>query len=351
MMRARDPQLTESLSRCYSRHSHDKLTLRTPVESEMNKRIVLWSPLDDYLAGILGALSEIDYVRVNSEAELAGELPAADALVLPGVLYSASVAKLIRERANRLDWIQLTTAGFDGIILHGVPASIVVTNAGKVHGPLIAEHALTLLTAATRRLPLFLAHQSNNQWNRKIALPLTTLEDAAVAVLGFGSIGREIAKRLKAFGARVIAIDRTIWSDELADEFLASSQLHDALSKADALVVAASLTPESKGLIDGAAINSLRRGSILVNVGRGAIVDTMAVANALNEGRLAGAALDVTDPEPLPSDHPLWSCPNAIITPHVSPFGSPAVRRRYSELLRDNITRFLAGEQLAHRVA
>lgn len=317
----------------------------------MKPLILLWSPLDDYLAELLGSLDAIEYRRVNSEAELAEALPSADALVLLGVLYSASVAKLIRERASRLRWIQLTTAGFDGITFHGVPASVVVTNAGKIHGPLVAEHAVMLLCALMRRLPLFFAHQLEHRWERKISLPLSTLEDAEVAVLGFGSIGREVARRLKSFGSKITAIDRTTWADELADHFLSSEHLHHALARADALVIAASLTPESKGMINASALGSIKHGSVLVNVGRGAIVDTLALAGSLKSGHLTGAALDVADPEPLPKDHPIWSCSNAIITPHVSPFGSPAVRRRYSALLMDNISRFLAQKELAHRVA
>lgn len=317
----------------------------------MSKRILLWSPLDDYVPDLLGSLEDIDFCRVNSEAELEELLPSADALVLLGMLYNAEVAKLVRERANRLRWIQLTTAGYDGVSFHGVPSSVVVTNAGHIHGPLIAEHAVTLLTALVRRLPCFAEPQSRHTWDRRISLPLTTLEDATVAILGYGGIGREIARRLKSFGATVVAIARAERTDDFADRIVSSRSFHSVLGEADALVVACSLTAETTGMVNAAAIAAFKPGGVLVNIARGGVIDTAAIVEALHSGHLHGAGLDVTAPEPLPNDHPLWSCPNLIITPHVAAFGSAAVRRRFAELLGDNIARFQNGQELEHQVA
>ena len=316
----------------------------------MSARILLWSPLDDYLGDLLAALDGVDYRRVRSEAELAEALPGAEAMVMLGHFYTASVAELIRARADRMRWIQLTTAGYDGISFHGVPEPITVTNAGHSHAPMVAEHAVTLLTALTRRLHSFAEPQARHVFDRAIPLPPTTLEDATVAILGDGGIGRETARRVKAFGAHVVAIARSARTDEFADEVVASSDLHAVLAHADALVVASALTAETKGMIDTAAFAALKARAVLVNIARGGIVDTMAMVAALNSGHLAGAGLDVTDPEPPPTDHPLWSCPNLIVTPHVSGLGSPAVRRRIADLVRDNVGRFLTGQALLHRV-
>lgn len=316
----------------------------------MSKRILLWSPLDHYVANLLGSLEHVNFLRVNSQAELKEVLPSADAMVLLGTLYDAEVAKLVRERASRLRWIQLTTAGYDGVSFHGVPPSVVVTNAGHIHGPLIAEHAVTLLTALVRRLPCFAEPQSRHTWDRGISLPLTTLEDATVAVLGYGGIGREIARRLKSFGSTVVAIARGERTDDFADRIVSSRSFHSVLGDADALVVACSLTEETMGMVNAAAMAAFKPGGVLVNIARGGVVDTMAVVEALRSGHLYGAGLDVTAPEPLPSDHPLWSCPNLIITPHVAAFGSAAVRRRFAELLSGNIARFQNGQELEHQV-
>jgi phosphoglycerate dehydrogenase-like enzyme len=317
----------------------------------MKPHILLWSPLDDYLADLLGASPAIRFTRIRSAADLAQKLPDADAIVMLGHFYTADVAALVRQQGRGLRWIQLTTAGYDGFTFHGVPESVAVTNAGHSHGPMVAEHAVMLLAALTRRLHLYAEPQSRHVFDRNIALPLATLEDSTVAVLGYGGIGRETARRAKAFGARVVAIARSARDDEFADAIVPSSRLHTVLAEADSLIVTAALTEETKGIIDARALQAMRPGGVLVNIARGSIVDTAALIEALNSGHLSGAGLDVSDPEPPPPDHPLWSCPNLIVTPHVSGMGSPAVRRRIGALVMDNVGCFIAGETLSHRVA
>jgi phosphoglycerate dehydrogenase-like enzyme len=156
---------------------------------------------------------------------------------------------------------------------------------------------------------------------------------------------------VKSFGARVIAVARTARPDDVADRVVASADLHAALAQADALVITAALTEETRGMVGAAALAALKAGAVLVNIARGAIVDTDALIAALRSGHLVAAGLDVTDPEPPPVDHPLWDCPNLIVTPHISGLGSPAVQRRIGDVVRANLGRFLAGERLAHIVA
>jgi phosphoglycerate dehydrogenase-like enzyme len=316
----------------------------------MPPRILLWSPLDDYLADQLCAAPAIGFGRVRSTAELAEALPDADGIVMLGHFYTADVAALVREKGRRLRWIQLTTAGYDGFTFHGVPATITITNAGHSHAPMVAEHAVMLLAALTRRLHLFTEPQTRHAFDRGVALPLVTLEDSTVAILGYGGIGRETARRVNAFGARVVAVARSARQDEFADAIVPAHELHAVLAQADSLVVTAALTEETKGMVDAHALAAMKPGGLLVNIARGAIVDTAALVEALMSGRLAGAGLDVTDPEPPPPGHPLWSCPNLIVTPHVSGMGSPAVRRRIGALVMDNLARFVAREDLRHRV-
>jgi len=317
----------------------------------MAPHILLWSPLDDYLADRLVALPGIRFGRVRSEAELAAALPDADGIVMLGHFYTAGTAALVRQAGRRLRWIQLTTAGYDGITFYGVPDTVVVTNAGHSHAPMVAEHAVTLLAALTRRLHLYAEPQARHVFDRGIPLPPATLEDSTVAILGYGGVGRETARRVKAFGARVVAIARTARADDLANAVVASSDLHAVLGQADSLVVTAALTPQTRGMVDRAALAAMKPGGLLVNIARGAIVETGALVAALDSGHLAGAGLDVTDPEPPPADDPLWRCPNLIVTPHVSGLGSAAVRRRIAALVQDNVGRFVAGEALRHRVA
>ena len=317
----------------------------------MKPHILLWSPRAEYLADLLcrrtGDPFHLHQIRGTTGRSPAGRRWHRHA----GHLYTADFAALVREKGRRLRWIQLTTAGYDGITFHGVPETVAVTNAGHSHGPIVAEHAIMLLAALTRRLHLFAEHQSRHVFDNAIALPLATLEDFTVAILGYGGIGRETARRAKAFGARVIAIARSAREDEFADAIVASSQLHAVLAEADSLVVTAALTAETKGMIDAGALAAMKPNGVLVNIARGPIVDTAAVIEALNSGHLSGAGLDVTDPEPPPPDHPLWSCPNLIVTPHVAALGSAAVRRRIGALMLENIRLFIAGQALRHLVA
>lgn len=317
----------------------------------MKPCILLWSPLDDYLAELLTARADIEFRRIRSATDLAAQLPAADGIVMLGHLYTAEAAAIVRDKATRLRWIQLTTAGYDGFTFHGVPGGVSVTNAGHSHSPMVAEHAIAMLAALTRRFHLYAQPQSRHVFDRNIAQPLATLEDSTVAILGYGGIGRETARRAKAFGARVVAIARTARTDEFADEIVASADLHRVLATADSLIVTAALTAETSGMIDAAAFAAMKPGGLLVNIARGGIVDTAALVDALNTGHLAGAGLDVTDPEPPPPDHPLWNCPNLLVTPHVSGMGSPAVKRRIAGIVSANLDRFLAGAPLQHIVA
>ncbi|MBN8875672.1 MAG: D-2-hydroxyacid dehydrogenase, partial [Rhodospirillales bacterium] len=266
--------------------------------------IALWSPHDDYLADLLRGLEDVRFTRLHSADDLAATLPTLDALVMLGHFYTAPVADLIRGQGERLRWIQLTTAGYDGISFHGVPAHVRVTNAGRSHAPMVAEHAVTLLTALVRRLPAFAAPQARHTFDRDIGLPLATLEDATVAILGYGAIGRETARRVAAFGPRVIGIARSARTDDIAAAVRPAAALHEVLAEADALVVTAALTAETRGMVDAAALRAMKPHGVLVNVARGAIVDSAALVAALRDGHLAGAGLDLTDPEPPPPDDP-----------------------------------------------
>ena len=318
----------------------------------MNECILLWAPLDrDYLPGRVGEFPDVRMPIVESIDNLPRLLAGADAIVMLGHFYTAQAAAVIRQHGRKLRWIQLTTAGYDSVITHGVPPGVVVTNAGHSHGPMVAEHAVMLLLALIRRLPAFARRQAAHEFDRAIALKLTTLEGATVAVIGLGGIGRETARRARAFGAHLLGVSRSGRPEQLVDEVFPAAGLHAALARADAVVVAAALTEATHGLIDAAAIAAMKPGAVLVNIARGAIVRTAPLMAALHSGQLSGAGLDVTDPEPLPPDHPLWDCPNLIITPHVSGIGSVPVRRRIGDVVMENLRRLRAGEALTHVVA
>ena len=173
---------------------------------------------------------------------------------------------------------------------------------------------------------------------------------STVAVIGFGPIGREIGRLLRAFGAHVVAVTRRGRPDPQADEVQPVTNLPAVLARADAIVIAASYDESTHHLIGAREFALCKPNAVLVNIARGGIVDPRALESALRDGRIAGAGIDVTDPEPLPADDPLWDAPNLIITPHYAGACGPLAGERLADLISANLRRFMKGETLQHVV-
>jgi phosphoglycerate dehydrogenase-like enzyme len=278
------------------------------------------------------------------------ELTSADALLCPDHFYSASIAGAVRNAAPQLRWIQLFTAGYDHAKQHGVPPHVTLCNAGQAYAPAVATHAIALLLAVQRRIPTVLVHQNDHAWERGFTTRLTTPGSSIVVVIGFGSIGREIGRLLRAFGARVIAVTRRGLPDPNADETVPATGLPAVLPRADAIVIAAAYDDSTHHLIGEHAFSVCKKTAVLVNIARGGIVDSRTLEKALRAGTIAGAAIDVTDPEPLPKDHSLWDAPNLIITPHCAGACGPIAGERLADLACENLDRFMAGTPLQHVV-
>ncbi|HEX3466531.1 MAG TPA: D-2-hydroxyacid dehydrogenase [Candidatus Elarobacter sp.] len=293
----------------------------------------------------------VDAVAASDAEALHTELADADALWVWPAFYDPALVEALTRSMPRLRWLQVLTMGYDPLVAHGVPAGLVVTNAGDAYAPTVAEHAVTTLAALVRRLPEMLANAAASKWDQSVAGRIGTLNDATIAVLGFGNIGKEIAVRLRAFGARVVAVTRSGRADPLAHESVTADRLHDVLGRVDAVIVAVPLDGATRHMIDASALAALRPHALLVNIARGGIVDTAALRDALAAGRLAGAALDVTDPEPLPAEDPLWTMPNVIVTPHVAGYGGDTPARRVLALLDRNLRHFLAAEPLEAQIS
>jgi phosphoglycerate dehydrogenase-like enzyme len=225
-----------------------------------------------------------------------------------------------------------------------------VCNAGEAYGPAVATHAIALLLALHRRIPAVLADQARHAWERGFVPLLTIPSLSTIVVIGFGPIGREIGRVSRALGARVVAVTRHGRPDAGADEVVAASELLRVLPRADAVMIAASYDESTHHLINARTLGLCKKSLILVNIARGAIVDTRTLNTALRDGSIAGAGLDVTDPEPLPPDNPLWDAPNLIITPHCSGACGPAAGDRLADLACDNLDRFIADTPLKHIV-
>lgn len=256
-------------------------------------------------------------------------------------------------RLTRLRWVATLAAGPDLVLGAGFGADVVVTGGVGLHDQPVSEHALALILALVRELPAAAQAQARHEWSRALGGPrplhpqgrVTTLLGARVLIWGFGSIGQTLARLLAALGAQVTGVARSA-GERGGFPVLAQDELDAALAATDVLVMVLPSTPETDGALSAARLARLPAHALIVNVGRGSTVAEDALVAALHEGRLAGAALDVTRVEPLPAESPLWDAPNVVITPHGAggrPVGSAA-------LIEDNLRRLLAGEELRNLV-
>jgi phosphoglycerate dehydrogenase-like enzyme len=257
------------------------------------------------------------------------------------------------EAAPKRKWLQTIGAGVDDIISPAiVERGLIVTNNSGVHASNIAEHVLGMMLAFARRLPFQIRGQINHEWRDESGREYVfELGGQTLLLVGVGNIGTAIGARAKCFGMRVIGVRRrpSRESTPSIDEQFGVDQLKEQLPRADHVVIAMPLTSRSRRLFDGATIAAMKPGAYLYNIGRGPIIDPVALVDHLQSGHLAGAGLDVTDPEPLPPDSPLWDMENVIITSHTSG-GTPKYWDRAFGILHENIRRFVADEPLQNVV-
>lgn len=222
------------------------------------------------------------------------------------------------KRNRNLGWVQLSSAGTDGYTKEGVlPVDTVLTNATGAYGLAISEHMVGMVLSLLKKFPKYLENQRQHLW--KDEGMVRSVYGSRVLIVGLGDIGMEFAVRMKAFGSYIVGIRRTIHEKpDCVDELYTMDALKEELGKADIVASCLPGTEATRGLFGSAMLHSMKRGAVFLNVGRGTAVDTDALAEALREGYLLGAGVDVTEPEPLPPESPLWDCENVIITPHVS---------------------------------
>ena len=270
----------------------------------------------------------------------------ARATVILGCAPTGMVAK-----AGRLRWLQTWSAGVDPYLKEGVlREGAMLTSAVGAYGQAVSEHMFATLLALCKRLHQYRDAQNRNSWT-----PLgevKTLAGATVLVAGAGDIGSSFARLVKGMGAHTVGLRRSPERGaEGIDEMHPLSALDEWLPKADVVALVLPHSPETDRLMDGPRIGRMKRDAILLNAGRGSAVDCGALAQALEEGHLWGAGLDVTAPEPLPGDHPLWRAERCLITPHVAGGDHlPAIRERLVDIALDNLRRYLAGEPLRNRM-
>jgi phosphoglycerate dehydrogenase-like enzyme len=249
------------------------------------------------------------------------------------------VRAILDASAATLRWIHITNAGHDGLDAAGVPAGIGVSASAGANAQALAEHVMAFLLAFTRRTPEFANATQAHTWEAARKPSMTSIEGQTLAIVGLGHAGRALAKFARAAGMRIIAVRHEPLHDSLVDEVYALSDLHAALGKADFIALTVALTPQTQQLFGRAEFAACKPTAYLVNVARGALLDQVALAEALHAGTIAGAGLDVTEPEPLPSNDPLWDAPNLIITPHGAGSTSPMTVRRMGEYAVENLAK------------
>lgn len=255
-------------------------------------------------------------------------------------------------RAVRLRWLCSDFAGVEKYLPDEVwPApDCLLSNGSGAYGPAIAEHVVMVLLMLLRRMPEYQAALARREW--PYLAPIRSIMGSRIVLLGTGDIGSNAARRLKALGARVTGVCRSGRSNEPAfDRVEPIGALDGLLPGADALVMALPATAETEGILTRERLALLPARAYVVNVGRGGAIDQDALMEALRAGRLAGAALDVMTPEPLPAGHPLWDCPNVVLTPHVSGNMSLALTCELDvEMFCRDLERYATGKPPAHLV-
>jgi len=288
-------------------------------------------------------------VLVNSSAEMAKA--AVDADVVVGLTSLGGICEPeVLNPAKQLRWVFSLSAGVERCV--AVPSlkdrDLLVTNLRAIEGATIAEHSIAMALALARGFDTFMEAQSKARWSRQDAATarMQTLNGKTMLVVGLGGIGGEVAERAHGIGMKVVA---TRSSGRTGPDYVSYVGLPDELFKlakdADVIVNTAPLTSATTGLFDAKFFANMKPTAFFINVARGKAVVTNDLVAALNEGRIAGAGLDVTEPEPLPPEHPLWKAPNLIITPHVSS-GSDLPREQRWTFIRENMRRYVAGEKV-----
>jgi phosphoglycerate dehydrogenase-like enzyme len=326
------------------------------VRSSASTSVQVRPPLT-YLAGELTSQEEAELRAVAPNVRVFANLTREEALAHAAEADGADARFLSAEfiaKAPKLVWAQAMGVGVDRW-MHLEPLvkndRIQLANLRGSSGPAIAEHAFAMLLALTRDLRLHLENQREGRWARDgSGVRPIALAGRTMLVVGLGGIGSEVAERAHGFGMRVIATRRSdapspSWIEHVGKP----GELLAMLPEADVVAICVPLTPETEHLFDAKAFAAMKKESYLVNVARGKIVDTQALLAALESKHLAGACLDVTDPEPLPPAHPLWKLRNIVITPHVSSDAELTDDRQWAAF-KENFRRFGAGEPLLNVV-
>ncbi len=297
--------------------------------------------IDDYLNRVRGYLYDHEFVVCEDKGCIKREIRDADAMVCwkitPSVFFCA----------EKLKWIQFGSAGIDHTVFPELVASdVVLTTMSGIHAAPVAEHVLALMLALSRKLDLAMKLQIEHSYDRdEIAWTAGEMRGKTLGIIGLGKIGCEIARLASAFGMRVIGSKRTVTDVAHVEKVYPPEGLREILPQADYLALVVPLTADTAAIIGHQELGMMKDGARIINVARGAMIDHEALGEALRNGKLAGAALDVFPAEPLPADSPVYDFPNTILTPHTGSSGR-LYGARAAEVFRRNLDAFLGGTEM-----
>ena len=294
---------------------------------------------DHHLTQIQSTSEDVDLIIPDSGDNALDVMPEID-------IIFGGMSRDMFKRAERLKWVQTWGAGVDGMMYaEFVHSEVILTSAKGTVGVHLSEHAMALLLGLTRGIARAIR---TADWNERMPIRHASWEliDKTMGIVGLGGTGCDVAIRAHAFGMKILAVDpEDVDVPDCVEACWKMDRFYDLLSASDIVVVCCPLTEETRGLFDRMAFEKMQNHALLISVTRGKIVDEASLLEALETGQIAGAGLDVTPQEPLPSDHPLWHMPNVIITPHTAG-GSPNRQDRIVNLFCENLRRFLKGEDM-----
>jgi D-2-hydroxyacid dehydrogenase (NADP+) len=311
-----------------------------------NHRLDLWSAPAWFSDRLIAGFPQVKVITLANKDTVTQEVSDAEIALTTSIRPEQFIA------AQKLRWIHSPSAAVHQFLFPElVNSHVLLTNGRDVHGPVVAEHVIALIFALAKNLSAAVRFQQQHVWGQEIAWGPghrpRELAGATLGLVGLGSIGRQVAKHAAALGMQVIAVrehpENT--KPESVHEVLPSSRLDELLARSDYVVLAAPVTRGTQGMIAGPQLAQMKPDAYLINVGRGALIHEPALIDALRERKIAGAALDVFDKEPLASDSPLWGLDNLLITPHTAGMTEKLWERQYV-LFSENLHRYLSGQPL-----
>jgi phosphoglycerate dehydrogenase-like enzyme len=312
----------------------------------VHHRLDLWNVPAWFGQRLTEEFPQLQVVQRNTYDGVEADLPDAE------IIFTISLRPEQFALARQLRWIHAPTAAVHQFLFAElVNSEVVITNSTEVHGPVVAEHVMALILALAKKIPQATVLQQRHVWGQDAIWNEEPrpreIAGATLGLIGVGSIGRRVAHMASALGMRVIAVREHVekGNPEGVEKVFPPSALDEVLSQSDYVVLAAPLIDATRRLINAARLAAMKPDSYLINVGRGPLVDETALADALRKRRIAGAALDVFEREPLPADSPLWGLGNLLITPHTAGLTDKLWHRHYG-LFSENLRRYLAGQPL-----